>query len=117
MAYRLRQFYSDCRKTLIKNPDATRRKQVCDHLKRLVENPLEVEAELGVDQRPGRYVGFHDDKTDTYVLLHVSRGGARIPPHYHGEAWMVYGMAKESSEIKEWCRLDEGSASGVTKTR
>jgi predicted metal-dependent enzyme (double-stranded beta helix superfamily) len=115
MSYGLEQFCKDARNSVLGKPGEAGLAEVRDHLAKLLASPADLDAITGPNPKPGKHVAYHDDVTDMYVLLLVSAGAGRIPPHDHGDSWAVYGVVRGSSEIEEWRRLDDGSVPGTAK--
>ncbi|MBI77142.1 MAG: hypothetical protein CMM53_05085 [Rhodospirillaceae bacterium] len=112
MASAFDQFCKDTQKVLKDHKGREGRKMVQLNLEKLLNSPEFVEAECGLDAKPGIRTIYRDKETGFNVLVHVYKDGKKGPPHDHGHSWAVYGQAMEWTDMTLWKRKDDGTRAG-----
>src|SRR6202789_717982 len=110
MAYELDQFITDCHSILSRDPGPSGREEVRTKLEHLLRNEDFVKKHCE-DAPRGLHLLHEDRDLGFQILAHINDKARVSPPHDHGASWAIYGQATHYTEMTEWEREDNATAS------
>jgi hypothetical protein len=111
MAYTIEQLGADIRKALKEDFGPRGKQAACIPLSKALLDEELVARHLTPQECRPRKVLYEDTELGFCICGHVYQGAANGPPHDHGPAWAIYGVAEGDTEMTDWRIVQDGEES------